>query len=167
VIPFRNFPSPQRSQPLSGNFAHCLAKLGIGEARAGARRPMAFEHRAQFARAGAYYLELGRQRGAEARQAKAASRTADLPPVINAIRADGDHERDGDRKGAEPAWNPDEAMRPLAGRAGATNTAESERSMRAREVPRRARVMRPACSEYPRVRNFETHDARVCAREAA
>jgi DNA invertase Pin-like site-specific DNA recombinase len=33
--------------------------------------------------------ELGRQKAAEARQAKAASRTADLLPVINAIRADG------------------------------------------------------------------------------
>jgi hypothetical protein len=33
--------------------------------------------------------ELGRQKAAASRQAKAASRTADLLPVIDAIRAEG------------------------------------------------------------------------------
>jgi hypothetical protein len=49
-----------------------------------------------------------------------------------------DHERDRDREGAEPAWNPDDAWCPLAGRASSTSAAESERIVwgRARCAPR-------------------------------
>jgi hypothetical protein len=85
--------------------------------------------------------ELGRQKAAEARQAKAASRTGDLLPVIDAIRGGRDHERDWDREGAERARYPDNEGRWLAGRASSANAMKSKRiSVGARKVPRHARA---------------------------
>jgi hypothetical protein len=67
--------------------------------------------------------ELGRQKAAEARQAKAASRTADLRPAHRGYQGGRGHHRDGDGEGAERARHSHDARRPVAGRAGSKASA--------------------------------------------
>ena len=97
---------------------------------------------------------MGRQRAAETRQAKAASRTADLRPVIDAIRAEGVMSATGIAKALNERGIP--AGRQVAGRPGskasALMTEASDRCLwcgsrfkRRNDGGKAQRFCRPAC----------------------
>jgi hypothetical protein len=71
--------------------------------------------------------ELGRQKAAEARRAKTASRTADLLPVVEAIRAKGITSATGIAKALNERGIPTARGGPLASRAGAAIATKRDR----------------------------------------